>query len=223
MTVEFWTKAERFYEFGFLIVGFLLLVSVITVIFIVSYARDKRRNQLILAIVSLSLVVGSTGFFQHRQLHLYLEQAIYVNPLIRDRQPRLMTYLYYNEREQQQYSQLNHIESLRKSILYEEIQVKEPLRYLGQNGYFHYFERVDGLIFKKHQQIEFSKTIQQAQLVGSKFTLKNESFKEIGFKNPKNNMFECIKIPIFEKGRIYKPDDAIQIPTAEKSVEWWNF
>lgn len=223
MSVEFWRNAERFYEFWFIIISMLLLTSVIVIIFVATYARKKNRIKYSLIMIGLSMIFAITGFLGHVHYHLYLEQASYINPLIRDREPRMMGYIGYGASEENHYTQLNDLDSLRELVLYEEERVTEPLIYLGHGEYFHYFKRSNGQLFKQNRHIEFAETAQQTQLIGSRFSLKDESFQEIGFKNPENTMFEYIIVPASEQGKIYESEDDLQIPRTEEEIRRWNF
>lgn len=223
MSVEFWTNAERFYEFWLVIIGILIMLSLMAITFIVSYAKKENKKKFTMVALGLAICFGMTGFIGHDKYNLYLEQAMYSNPLIRDREPRLTIYIYYSSREQNFYTQLNYLESLRNMVLYEEEKIIEPISYLGKEGYFYYFERADGAIFKENRRVEWSDTAQETQLVGSRFTLKDKAFLEIGFKNPENTMFESIIIPVSEQGKSYEPEDDLQIPNTAKEIYNWNF
>lgn len=224
MSVEFWRNAEKFYEFWIIIIAIFIMTSIMAIIFIISYAKEKNKKKIMIIVMGCTTIVGGFGATKYTQYYPYLEQASYSNPLIRDREPRLMSYVYYGQAEEVYYKKLNHLNSLRNMDLYEEKQINEPITYLGQGKYFYYFERANKQLFKKkNKNIEFTETVQQAQLIGSKFVLKDDTFKEIGFKNPENVMFESIKIPSSEKEKSYEPTDEFQIPQAEKGIAYWNF
>lgn len=223
MSVEFWIEAERFYEFWFFIIGLFVLISVIIVIFIITYAKKENRKKYILIVSGLIAIAGTVGILGHFRYRPYLEQASYSNPLIRDREPRMMTYIYYGAVEQTNYSQLNYLDTLRNMVLYEEEKVTESITYLGQGDHFHYFEDPEGQIFKQNRKVDFNEVDQPAQIVGSQFTLKDTSFQEIGFKNLNKIMFDYIEIPASEQGKIYEPEDDFQIPKAEDQFRQWNF
>lgn len=148
MTVEFWTGAERFYEFWFVVLTVLLLNIVILLIFGATYTSQKNKKRFFVLIIGLTVFLGSAGIIGHARYHPYLEQASYTNALIRDREPRWTGYIYYGSREQTIYSELNDLESLRQLDLYTEEQVTEPAHYLGKGKYFYYFENLEGEKFK---------------------------------------------------------------------------
>jgi len=223
MSVEFWRNAERFYEFWFIIISMLLLLSIIVIIFIVTYARKEHRLKYILVITGISMIFVFTGFLGHLRYRSYLDQASYINPLIRDRVPRMMGYIEYRTSEENHYTQLNDLYSLRNLMIYEEERVTEPLTYLGHGEYFYYFKRSNGQLFKQNRHIEFVEMAQQTQLIGSRFFLKDKSFQKIGFKNPENTMFEYIIVPASEQGKIYESEDDLQIPRTEEEIRRWNF
>lgn len=223
MSYEFWTKAEQFYSFWIIIISMLVLFSVIMLIFVFTYTKGKKRTKFSLSIVGFTVVVAVISILLHMHYRPYLDQASLANPLIRDREPNFTGYTYYGSGEEGFYSNFNDLESLRKSVLYEEKRVAQPVTYLGVGDYFHYFTRPDGEIFKQSRNVVFNEDAPQTQLVGSQFTLVDESFKEIGFKNPKNTMFEYLEIPTSEQGKTYQPEYDPQIPVAEERLRLWNF
>lgn len=173
-------------------------------------------------IAIITAIVG-TSLFKHNKYRPYLEQARYTNPLIRDREPRLLTYVYYGQAEQLYYTQLNDLDSLRKMALYNETQVSEPIVYLGEGTNSHYFEHSNGDLFRHTMNLEFKEGIEQSRIVGSRFHLKDDSFESIGFKNPQNIMFDYIEIPASEKGKKYTPENERQFLRMEKVIKGWNF
>lgn len=223
MTVDFWRNAELFYEFWFLILSVFLLFSLFVLIFGYTYAEKKNRKKLFIGVLSVLLVIGLFGICGHTRYEVYLDQASHVTPLIRDRQPRLRSYIYYGTYEQSYYTQFNELESLRQVDLYEEEQIVEPLVYLGKGDDYYYFEQSDGQSFKHYQGIEFTEATADTQLTGSRFALKDEDFKEIGFKNPSNTMYDQIQIPHAEKEKHYEPEEDTHIPNAEDAMNRWNF
>lgn len=223
MSVEFWTNAERFYELWFAVISILILICGIAVLFMLIYARKGKKKRKILITLGIAGVLGVIGLVGHNRYQPYLEQAAHSNPLIRDREPTMTGYNFYGKYEENYYSQLNDLESLRNMVLYEEERVTEPVTYLGQGQFFHYFEQSDGDIFKQSRGIEFSEEAEQTQLVGSRFTLIDEEFQEIGFKNPKNIMFDYLEIPMSEQHKTYEPEYDPHIPSTEETFRQWNF
>ncbi len=224
MTVEWWTGAERFYELWVFVWGLLFLLALIGLVFVFTYAKKDNRKKPMRILMGLLALVGLLSLNGHRKYHFYLEQARYSNPLIRDREPKLNTYQYYGETEELIYSQLNGIDSLRKMVLYEEEPVTVPLIYLGQDENFHYFEHPEGHLFKQTLKITFSETAAQTQLKGSRFTLKDEAFREIGFKNPEPIMYEAIEIPVAEQEKRFGAEEKEAfIPRIEDTLPDWNF
>lgn len=220
MLLEFWVNAERFYEFWIVIIGMMFFTGVIGLIFVSSYAKPGNRKKVNALVLTFSLGGILVGLIGHAYFHPYLEQASYITPQLRDRQPRMRTYVYYLRSDQNAYIDFNILDRLRKVELYEEEQVTESITYLGKDEHFHYFERSNGDLFKQNREVAFNKDITESKLNGSLFTLKNEEFLEIGFKEPEQTMFDNIQIPIGQEGTTYEPEDASRIP---KSIPWWNF
>lgn len=218
MTVEFWRNAEVFYELWSVVLSVVVILMIIALLFIFTYAQKENRLKSVFTVIVLASAAGLIGLWGHNEYYPYLEQVIFTNALIRDREPKFHTYTPYNKTEISAYTQLNHIDALRNMVLYEEEQMVEPLIYLGQGEHTHYFERSNGDRFRQNRQIQFTESAEQAQLVGSRFTLKDEQFKEIGFMNPENTMFAYIAIPLSEEGKTYTPEDEREFKRAEKVV-----
>ena len=132
-------------------------------------------------------------------------------------------YIPYPQTEQRIFEQLNDLESLRQMVLYREEKVAEPITYLGQDTNYHYFEHESGQLFKETFHIEFREKAQQAYLKGSLFSLKDEAFKDIGFRNPTNIMYDQIVIPATEQEKIFNTQEEDFISRTEKVLHHWNF
>lgn len=220
MSLEFWVNAERFYEFWIVIIGMMFFTGVIGLIFVSSYAKQGNRKKINVVVLTISIIGIFVGLAGHFYFHPYLKQAAYITPQLRDRQPRMRTYVYYPRSDQNAYVNFNSLNRLRNIVLYEEEPVSESITYLGKDKHFHYFERSNGELFKQNQKVFFSKEIEEAELNGSLFTLKNKEFLEIGFKEPEQTMFDHIQIPMNQEGITYKPEKDSRIPTG---IPWWNF
>ena len=142
---------------------------------------------------------------------------------MRDRIPTYSGYSTFGSSEEMYYSELNDLNSLREMVVYEEVVIREPLIYLGTNGYSHYFERENGDLFRHSQRISFHKEHEEPQLVGSRFILSDEAFINIGFKNPEHTMYDEIVLPISEKDKDYKPEFETDFYRAERVIVDWNF
>lgn len=223
MAIDFWTSAERFYELWFFILSLLFLFLVIVFLFALTYTSKHNRMKVILWMTSSLVAVMLVGLFGHSNYHPYLEQASYTNPLIRDREPRLHMYIPYSQTEQRMFEQLNDIHALRQMVLYEEEHVAERITYLGQDKNYHYFEHEEGQRFKETFSIEFREDAQEAYLHGSLFFLKDEEFKEIGFKNPRNIMYDKITIPADEQDKFFDTAEEDFISRTEEVFYQWNF
>ena len=166
------------------------------------------------------LVLG--GGIGHLKFQDYLGQAMHINPLMRNRIPTYLGYSTFGSSEEMYYSELNDLNSLREMVLYEEVVVEEPLTYLGTNGYSHYFERENGDLFRHSRGISFHEGRDKATLIGGRFVLKDESFIEIGFKNPEHAMFSEIVLPANEEGKEYKPENEMDFLRMSKVLMDWN-
>lgn len=220
MSLEFWVNAERFYEFWIVIIGMMFFTGVIGLIFVSSYAKPGNRKKINVVVLTISIIGIFVGLAGHFYFHPYLKQAADITPQLRDRQPRMRTYVYYPRSDQNAYVNFNSLNRLRNIVLYEEEPVSEPITYLGKDEHFHYFERSNGDLFKQNQEVTFNKNVAEAELNGSLFTLKNKEFLEIGFKEPEQTMFDNIQIPISQEGTMYEPENDSRIPTG---IPWWNF
>ncbi len=223
MTVEFWQNAERFYEHWLMNIFSLIVLTLIVMIFTFTYTAKGKRKKPFIFLFGFAAVLMLIGGIGHVQYHDYLEQAMHINPLIRDRVPTYFGYNAYGSSEEMYYSELNDRDALREMLLYEETVIQEPLTYLGTNGYSHYFVRENGDLFRHSQRISFHEDLEEPQLVGSRFVLKDDSFGEIGFKNPEHTMFDEIRLPISEADKQYNPEFETDFYRAETIVSDWNF
>lgn len=223
MTVEFWQNAERFYEYWLMNIFSLIVLTLIVMIFAFTYTMKGKRKKpftILFSIVGVLALVGGIGHIHYRD---YLEQAMHVNPLIRDRKATYLGYSAFGSSEEMFYTELNDLNALRKMALYEEVVIKEPLIYFGTNGYSHYFERENGDLFRHSQRISFHEDLEEPQLVGSRFVLKDEGFTDIGFKNPEYTMFSDIVLPDSEADKEFKPEFETDFLRAETIISDWNF
>ena len=223
MTVEFWQNAERFYEHRLMNVFSLIVLTLIVMIFSYTYTQKGKRKKPLSILLGIAIALALVAGIGHYKYYDYLEQAMHVNPLMRDRTPTYFGYNAYGSSEEMYYSELNDLEALREMVVYEEVVIREPLIYLGTNGYSHYFERENGDLFRHSQRISFHKEHEEPQLVGSRFILSDEAFINIGFKNPEHTMFDEIVLPISEKDKDYKPEFETDFYRAERVIGDWNF
>ena len=223
MSVEFWKNAERFYESGIVILSVIIVIILAIIVVAATSAKKENRVKIVMGLLISAVALGVIGYVGHLRYQPYIAQAGYVNALMRDRTPSFRGYNYYGRTELITYSQFNDLESLRELDIYEEKEATEPVVYLGQGDYFHYFEHEDGRLTKRLQAVRFSEEADQAQFVGSLFTLKDDGFKDIGFVNPEHIMFREIVIPASEEGKVYQPEDDYIIPKPEERMNNWNF
>lgn len=223
MTLDYWLKAERFYEFWLILIISLIIFIFIAMIFSFTYMRIEKRKTALILFLGTVATLSITGVIGHYRYHSYLEQAMHVNPLIRDRTPNFIDYTYFSRNEKSYYTGLNDLTALRDMVLYEEEAISESLVYLGKGKHTHYFERSNGEKFRYNRQIEFKEEWKEAELVGSRFFLKDDAFKEIGFMNPENIMFEHIRIPESEKGKEFKAENEGDFLKLENTLQGWNF
>ena len=222
MTVEFWVQAERFYEFWLMNIFSLIVITLIVMIFTFTYTAKGQRKKpftILISFITLLVFIGGMGHFKYG---VYLPEAMAVNPLIRDRMPTYFGYNTVGSVEQSYYADLNDLVSLREMVIYDELIVEEPLTYLGSGDYSHYFQRENGDYFRHSTRISFHEGRDKATLIGGRFVLKDESFIEIGFKNPEHTMFSEIVLPANEEGKEYKPENEMDFLRMSKVLMDWN-
>lgn len=223
MSLEFWLHAERFYESWLTILVSLIIVILITMILSYTYIRKENRKKILSAFTVVAVILGLIALGRHVRYASYLEQAMHVNPLIRDRTPAFIDYTYFSRNELSFYTGLNDLEALREMTLYEEELVEEEVEYLGEGKHTHYFEHDNGLQFRFNRTLVFSDEVDQAKLVGARFYLADDAFQEIGFMNPENVMFEHIIVPVSEEGKTFTPEDERDFMRIENVLDGWNF
>ena len=203
MSAEFWTNAEKFYEFQLISIAGVLVIFVTLIIFVATGFEKKTRRNVIVGIMILSIGLIATAVNRHMQYRSYIDLVTYVNPLIRDRHPSYIGDVFYSRAEQSAYSRFNNLEALREFELYNEIVVTETVDYLGQDKYYHYFEHENDVVTKQRRNVSFEEDVTQTQFIGSQFYLKNQELQEIGFHNIERVMFNQVHIPAAEEGKTY--------------------
>lgn len=125
MSVNFWLQAEYFYETVTLVLSIIVLLIVICAIFVKSIYNHKvqtnqtKKSKLFWSLITAASIMTVIGIGAHYYYRPYLDEITYVNALVRDRYREFFGYVPYSTSEQEYYQNLNHIEALRDSDLYE--------------------------------------------------------------------------------------------------------
>lgn len=230
MSVDFWIQAEWFYETILIIIGVLIFTLIAGAILVKSIKRNhvksnrKERNKpfwIMLTIVGVLLIIGVTGHLIYRP---YLQEVSIVNPLLRDRQRELFGYEPYPQRDQDYYRNLNYIEPLRESTLYDESTQTQPVEFLGTENTLHYFKNDRDEIYRVSQiNVDYVDDLDHAQLIGSQFKLNNKEFEDIGFRNPPYIMFERLEVPSNLNNLEYELDNPTDVRENQYAFPDWIF
>lgn len=230
MTANFWVQAEIFYESVLLAIIVIVFILLFAAIFVKSIQPkrvkvNKPTNPKVFrGIISAALVVTAIGLVGHFIYHPYLDEVPLINPLLRDRNREFMGYQYYSDYETDYYMNMNYIDSLRRSALYEESQHLAPVTYLGTENTLYYFENDEQELFRVSSiNVELLDNLETAQLIGSSFSLVDPSFEAIGFKNPPNVMFERLEIPADQADTEYNLDNPTDVRNNNYAVDDWIF
>lgn len=160
----------------------------------------------------------------HLYYQPYLKEANLINPLTRDREAELFGYRHYSEKELNYYRNLNNIESLRKSSLYEEDIHTHAVDYLGSENTLHYFRNGRDELYRLSQiNIEYVENLDQAQFVSSSFSLMNNDFESIGFMNPPYIIFEHFEIPTNQSHLEFQLDNLSDVRDNNYAYPDWIF
>lgn len=218
MTVSFWNQAEWFYETIIIILAVLILLCIAAAIFAKSAGNRRvlttnRTKKIVfwlcLASAGILFLIGLAG---HLYYQPYLSEVSLTNPLTRDRERHLFGFDYYSQWDHDFYTNLNYIDQLRTSSLYQEEAHRLPIDYLGRDSTLHYFKNDRDEIYRVSQMdAEYADGLDQAQLAGSTFKLQDESFKDIGFKNPEKIMFEKLLVPRDQKDLQYQLENQFDL------------
>lgn len=230
MSVDFWIQAEWFYETVIIILGVIASILIFGAILFKfrknnrvksNYKKNNKPFWGMLSFAGVLLVIGLVGHIIYRP---YLDEISIVNPLIRDRQKELFGYVPYPDREQDYYRNLNHLEALRTSSLYEETTQTQTVKFLGTENTLHYFENDRGELYRISQiNVEYVDDIDDPQLVGSKFELSDNEFSEIGFKNPPYIMFERFEVPSNLSDLKYELNNPTDVRDSQYAFVDWTF
>lgn len=223
MTVEFWLAAENFYNTTMVAVAVVILVLLMLTGMILGYSKSQHKKKIaagggvLILGLSIWLVAG------HLRYNEFLEVNDHVTPLVRDRQKTLGDYIYRSEDEMQYFGKLHDPESVRALEMYQEETVTEPITYMGKDANFYYFEQEDEL-FKQRANVIFDASAEETEMVGSTFQLIDESFFEIGFRNPPYIMYDRIVVNQEDTDELIDVENDDFVDTAEEHfIRTWSF
>ncbi|MFL2105502.1 hypothetical protein [Desemzia sp. FAM 23991] len=223
MSVEFWLAAETFYNTTMVAVAVVILVLLMLTGMILGYSKSRHKKKIaagggvLILGLSIWLVAG------HLRYNEFLEVNDHVTPLVRDRQKTFGDYIYRSEDEMQYFGKLHDPESVRALEMYEEETVTEPIIYVGKDANFYYFEQEDEL-FKQRMNVIFDAEAEETEMVGTTFSLIDESFFEIGFRNPPYIMYDHIVVNQEDDDELIDVENDDFVDTAEEHfIRTWSF
>ena len=223
MSVEFWVAAETFYNTTMVAVAVIILLLVMLTSMILGYSKSQYKKKIaagggiLILGLSIWLVAG------HLKYNEFIEVNDHVTPLVRDRQKKFGDYNYRSEDDMQYFGKLHDPESVRALEMYREETVTEPVTYVGKDENFYYFEQEDEL-FKQRVNIVFDADAEKTEMVGSAFQLIDESFFEIGFRNPPYVMYDHIVVNQEEDSELIEVENDSFVDTAEEHFsKTWSF
>ncbi|MFL2100445.1 hypothetical protein [Desemzia sp. FAM 23989] len=223
MSVEFWLAAETFYNTTMVAVAVVILVLLMLTGMILGYSKSRHKKKIaagggvLILGLSIWLVAG------HLRYNEFLEVNDHVTPLVRDRQKTFGDYIYRSEDEMQYFGELHDPESVRALEMYEEETVTEPIIYVGKDANFYYFEQDDEL-FKQRANVIFDTSAEETVMIGTTFHLMNESFFEIGFRNPPYIMYDRIVVNQEDTDELIDVENDDFVDTAEEHFsKTWSF
>lgn len=223
MSVEFWLAAESFYNTTMVAVAVIILLLVMLTSMILGYSKSQYKKKIaagggiLILGLSIWLVVG------HLRYNEFIEVNDHVTPLVRDRQKKFGDYTYRSEDDMQYFGKLHDPESVRALEMYREETVTEPVIYVGKDENFYYFEQEEEL-FKQRVNVVFDADAEKTEMVGSAFRLIDESFFEIGFRNPPYVMYDHIVVNQEEDNELIEVENDSFVDTAEEHFsKTWSF
>lgn len=223
MSVEFWVAAETFYNTTMVAVAVIILLLLMLTGMILGYSKSRHKKKIAagggILILGLSvwLVAG------HLRYDEFLEVNDHVTPLVRDRQKTFGDYTYRSENDMQYFGKLHDPDSVRALEMYQEETVTEPITYVGKDTNFYYFEHEDDL-FKQRANVVFDASAEETEMIGSTFHLINESFFDIGFRNPPYIMYDHIVVNQEETDGLIDVENDDFVDTAEEHfIRTWSF
>ncbi|MDO5755416.1 MAG: hypothetical protein Q4P28_04205 [Tissierellia bacterium] len=181
--------------------NFLMILSALFFFFLF-FMRLHLKEGLSAKIQALLFGLAALVFIATGSLWFYLApyRAIYpyIFPGIRDRHAKSYNYEYYDRSEQRRYRNLYLPHRLENNPLYERVEKKIPIEYLGtmENGET-YFKDQDGY-FYAYSYIHYDDA-KEANITVYQYLLKDPRFENIGFAKDTKNYFIDIHIPEKEK------------------------
>lgn len=230
MVIDFWIQAEFFYE-TLTIVLSIIVLSILFFAILVKTTQSRKaknnqslKNKIFWSLIATASVIVFIGIGAHLYYRPYLDEAPYMNALVRDRYRTFFGYVPYGTSEQNYYRNLNHLEALRNSELYQEKVHMQDVEFIGINNTLHYFKNERGDLFDMSQiNIEYVNDINEARMVGSRFELVDPDYKNIGFRNPPYIIFERLEIPIDQMEKSFKPDNPNDVHSSHYAHPDWVF
>lgn len=230
MSVKFWLQAELFYETVTLVLSIIVLLLFICAIFLKSIqtrevkTNQTKNNKIFWSLITTASIMTVIGIGAHLYYRPYLDEIPYVNALVRDRYREFFGYVPYSTSELEYYQNLNHIEALRASDLYEESEEMQIVEFVGINNTLHYFKNERGDLFQMSQiNVDYVDSINESRLVGSRFKLVNQEFENIGFRNPPFIMFKRFEVPSDQVEKSFKPDNPNDVQNSTYAHPDWVF
>lgn len=183
MTADFWVHAETFYNTIMVAVFIIILLAVMLSGMIFAYSKSPHKKKITAGGGMLAVLLGIGLIVGHLKYQAFLPVNDHVTPLVRDRQKTFGGYTYRSPDEMDYFARLYDPESVRALNMYQEDTVMETVTYVGKDEFFYYFEH-NGKLFKQRTNVVFDKEAKASLMLGSAFSLEDEAFLKIGFRNP---------------------------------------
>lgn len=197
-TASDWLAAERFI-YNTMPAGLLLgTVLFFVLIFLLLYIKKETFRFKYPVVVAFMALIAGLAFFLlqgFQQNEWYTIDVRKVSPVIRDRKKNIFKYDYTETRPPSIYDQEN-IESL---DLYNATPVigDETITYVGATEHLYYFKVYSKLykLNKNNEFMVFTEGIKEPRFIGLEYTLKDDSFSEIGFFKDVGPLYTELQIP----------------------------
>lgn len=223
VSVEFWVAAETFYNTTMVAVAVVILVLLMLSGMILGYSKSRHKKKIAAAGGVLVLGLSIWLAVGHLRYQEFLEVNDHVTPLVRDRQKKFSDYTYRSEDEMQYFAKLHDPDNVRSLEMYQEETVTQPITYIGKDANFYYFEQDDDL-FKQRSNVVFDADATETEMVGSVFYLLDESYFDIGFRNPPYIMYDHIIVDQEEGNELIDVENDDFVATAEEHFsKTWSF
>lgn len=224
MPFDYWVAAEKWYE----AYAIYVMLGIFLLLFAAALSVSKRKTtwgkRFIVSCLGVSLLLGGFLWWNNERYAGYLETARLVTPGMRVMEYSFMGgYRSLSRTETDSYKRHHNPEGFAATGLYEEVEVVQPLTYLGKKGRHHYFQYRDRIFKQYETSVEFVEPAAETAMLGHRYQLKDDQYASIGFQDSPYLFYDRMLVAGPDTGQTYEPEDEFLVPTADEVFLEWVF